>query len=610
MSWVERAVKEITEHGAVVRVTVIRADGSTPRESGAAMLVGAEHIRDTIGGGALELEAIAHARGLLAPLPCLERRRAGDITLPWQRDVRDFALGPSLGQCCGGHTRLLFEVLTARERACLEALARDADADAALVLRPLESGPPLEAVSSRKALGERPLAVTRALRDVLSGARPREAMLIRGAKGESAWFVEPLARLMVPLYVYGAGHVGRALVRVLQDLPFAVTWADTSASRFPDPLPAHAHMEAASDLPALAASSAGRRLPHRHDLLARARSGDLPCGAAAGRLRPSRPDRLGDQAGALREAPGRARHRPGAARAPNLPDRPAGTRRQRAQHDRRRGCSAAGTARNRGPRRGDQWGVRGRGRSPMTGPLLELQGITKRFPGVVANDDVTFSVGTQEIHALLGENGAGKSTLVKMIYGVMRPDEGVMRLAGEIYAPHKPSEAREKGVGMVFQHFSLFEGLTVAENIALGISAKLAKTGLRERIIAVSTAYGLKLDPDRRVGTLSVGERQRVEIVRCLLQEPKLLIMDEPTSVLTPQEIEVLFATLRRLVSEGCSILYISPQAGGDPLAVRPRHHPARRQGGGELRSQARDRTRPGRDDDRHHAHPAPARAR
>jgi general nucleoside transport system ATP-binding protein len=194
----------------------------------------------------------------------------------------------------------------------------------------------------------------------------------------------------------------------------------------------------------------------------------------------------------------------------------------------------------------------------MTGPLLELQGITKRFPGVVANDDVTFSIGAKEIHALLGENGAGKSTLVKMIYGVMRPDEGIMRLNGEVYAPAKPSEARDKGVGMVFQHFSLFEGLTVAENIALGISAKLAKRGLRERIVTVSTAYGLKLDPGRRVGELSVGERQRVEIVRCLLQEPKLLIMDEPTSVLTPQEIEVLFATLRRLVSEGCSILYIS----------------------------------------------------
>jgi general nucleoside transport system ATP-binding protein len=190
--------------------------------------------------------------------------------------------------------------------------------------------------------------------------------------------------------------------------------------------------------------------------------------------------------------------------------------------------------------------------------LLELQGITKRFPGVVANDGVSFGVGRQEIHALLGENGAGKSTLVKMIYGIMRPDAGRMRLNGEIYAPSKPSDARDKGVGMVFQHFSLFEAMTVAENIALGVSAKLANDGLRQRIITVSTAYGLKLDPGRLVGTLSVGERQRVEIVRCLLQEPKLLIMDEPTSVLTPQEIEVLFATLRRLVAEGCSILYIS----------------------------------------------------
>jgi len=194
----------------------------------------------------------------------------------------------------------------------------------------------------------------------------------------------------------------------------------------------------------------------------------------------------------------------------------------------------------------------------MTASLLELKGITKRFPGVVANDDVTLLIGAKEIHALLGENGAGKTTLVKIIYGVMRADEGVMRLNGDAYLPHKPAEARERGVGMVFQHFSLFEGLTVAENIALGISAKLANRGLRERIVRVSTAYGLKLDPDRRVGSLSVGERQRVEIVRCLLQAPKLLIMDEPTSVLTPQEIEALFGTLRRLVSEGCSILYIS----------------------------------------------------
>ena len=194
----------------------------------------------------------------------------------------------------------------------------------------------------------------------------------------------------------------------------------------------------------------------------------------------------------------------------------------------------------------------------MTAALLELTGVTKRFPGVVANDGVTFAVGPKEIHALLGENGAGKSTLVKMIYGVMRPDEGAMRFAGAAYAPSKPSDARDRGVGMVFQHFSLFEGLTVSENIALGISPELAKGGLDARIREVSASYGLKIDPDRCVGTLSVGERQRVEIVRCLLQGPRLLIMDEPTSVLTPQEIEVLFATLRRLVSEGCSILYIS----------------------------------------------------
>jgi simple sugar transport system ATP-binding protein len=194
----------------------------------------------------------------------------------------------------------------------------------------------------------------------------------------------------------------------------------------------------------------------------------------------------------------------------------------------------------------------------MSVPLLELRSIAKRFPGVLANDDVSLTVGRGEIHALLGENGAGKSTLVKIIYGVLRPDAGTMRLDGEVYAPARPSEARERGIGMVFQHFSLFEGLTVAENIALGLSGRLAGKDLARRIAAVSTAYGLRLDPHRLVGTLSVGERQRVEVVRCLLQAPKLLIMDEPTSVLTPQEIEALFATLRRLRSEGCSILYIS----------------------------------------------------
>lgn len=192
-------------------------------------------------------------------------------------------------------------------------------------------------------------------------------------------------------------------------------------------------------------------------------------------------------------------------------------------------------------------------------PILELKSITKSFPGVLANDNVSFKIGAGEIHALLGENGAGKSTLVKMIYGVMRPDSGEMTFKGAPYAPSKPSDARAHGIGMVFQHFCLFEALSVLENIALGLSAAEAGEGdLRQRIIDVSTTYGLKVDPDRLVGTLSVGERQRIEIVRCLLASPKLLIMDEPTSVLTPQEVGVLFKTLRRLADEGCSILYIS----------------------------------------------------
>ena len=191
-------------------------------------------------------------------------------------------------------------------------------------------------------------------------------------------------------------------------------------------------------------------------------------------------------------------------------------------------------------------------------PLLEISGITKTYPGVVANDDVSFSVGHGEIHALLGENGAGKSTLVKIIYGVVRPDAGQMHFAAASYAPAKPSEARAHGVGMVFQHFSLFEALTVAENVALGMEKDAAAGDLDTKIVEVSEAYGLPLDPHRLVGSLSVGERQRVEIVRCLLQNPRLLIMDEPTSVLTPQEVEVLFHTLRTLADEGCSILYIS----------------------------------------------------
>jgi simple sugar transport system ATP-binding protein len=193
-----------------------------------------------------------------------------------------------------------------------------------------------------------------------------------------------------------------------------------------------------------------------------------------------------------------------------------------------------------------------------TPPRLSLRGISKRFPGVLANDDISFDVKPGEIHALLGENGAGKSTLVKMIYGIIQPDAGEIFWNGERVAINNPKDARKLGIGMVFQHFSLFEALTVLENIALGMDAKIPQRELEGRIKAVMSQYGLTLDPRRIVADLSVGERQRIEIVRALLLNPTLLIMDEPTSVLTPQEVEQLFVVLRLLAQEGCSILYIS----------------------------------------------------
>jgi len=194
----------------------------------------------------------------------------------------------------------------------------------------------------------------------------------------------------------------------------------------------------------------------------------------------------------------------------------------------------------------------------LTTPLLSLRGLTKAYPGVVANDDVSLEIGRGEIHALLGENGAGKSTLVKMIYGLVKPDSGKMQLNEAVFTPKDPRTARASGVGMVFQHFSLFDALTVAENIALGMEDAPAMSQLAARIREVSENYGLPLSPDRIVGDLSAGEQQRVEIIRCLLQDPKLLIMDEPTSVLTPQEVAVLFETLNKLRVEGTAILYIS----------------------------------------------------
>ena len=191
-------------------------------------------------------------------------------------------------------------------------------------------------------------------------------------------------------------------------------------------------------------------------------------------------------------------------------------------------------------------------------PRLRLRGIVKRYPTIVANDGIDLTVAVGEIHAVLGENGAGKSTLMKIVYGVTRPDAGSVEWNGAPVTIHSPAEARRLGIGMVFQHFSLFETLTVAENISLALDERVEPAALATRIHEVSRRYGLPIEPHRLVHGMSVGERQRVEIVRCLLQSPQLLIMDEPTSVLTPQAVLKLFETLRRLASEGVSILYIS----------------------------------------------------
>ncbi|MCT4657141.1 MAG: ABC transporter ATP-binding protein [Cohaesibacter sp.] len=191
-------------------------------------------------------------------------------------------------------------------------------------------------------------------------------------------------------------------------------------------------------------------------------------------------------------------------------------------------------------------------------PLLEARSLTKQFGSLKANDAVDLVVAPGEIHALLGENGAGKSTLVKMLYGALQPTSGSIIWKGEEVHLSDPSQARKLGIGMVFQHFSLFDSLSVVENIALALPKGTKMGPLAKQVEEVSREYGLPLKASSLVADLSVGERQRIEIVRCLLQNPELIIMDEPTSVLTPQEADLLFETLERLSKEGRSILYIS----------------------------------------------------
>ncbi len=196
--------------------------------------------------------------------------------------------------------------------------------------------------------------------------------------------------------------------------------------------------------------------------------------------------------------------------------------------------------------------------SSLAAPRLLLSGISKQYPAVRANDGVNLTVQPGEIHAVLGENGAGKSTLMKIIIGAVQPDAGTITVDGQTQRISSPSAARRLGISMVHQHFSLFDTLTVAQNVWLGLDRGPGLAQVTQGMVHVAQSYGLPLEPQRPVHTLSVGERQRVEIVRALLTKPRLLILDEPTSVLTPQAVQALFVTLRQLAQTGTSVLYIS----------------------------------------------------
>ena len=194
-----------------------------------------------------------------------------------------------------------------------------------------------------------------------------------------------------------------------------------------------------------------------------------------------------------------------------------------------------------------------------TAPAVELHGITKRFPGVIANQDIEITVHRGTVHAIVGENGAGKSTLMKILYGVQQPDEGTIAVNGRTLTLRSPIDAIRAGIGMVFQHFMLADNLTVLENVVLG-AEKLHGIGddARRTIADISKAYGLGVDPDDLVAELGVGQRQRVEILKVLYRGAKILILDEPTAVLVPQEVAELFDNLRELKSEGLTVIFIS----------------------------------------------------
>ena len=195
-------------------------------------------------------------------------------------------------------------------------------------------------------------------------------------------------------------------------------------------------------------------------------------------------------------------------------------------------------------------------------PILEMSGIGKRFPGVIANENVDFDVRPGEVHSLLGENGAGKSTLMKVLYGLYRPDSGKIRLKGKLVNLTSPADAINHGICMIHQHFMLVPTLTVAENVALGLrSSSHPLTDLKvvaERIRELSETFGLQVDPGALIWQLAVGERQRVEIIKALYRDASILVLDEPTAVLTPKEVDDLFVTFRQMAQDGRSLIFIS----------------------------------------------------
>ena len=194
-------------------------------------------------------------------------------------------------------------------------------------------------------------------------------------------------------------------------------------------------------------------------------------------------------------------------------------------------------------------------------PALEMRGITKRYPGVVANDNISLDLRRGEIHALLGENGAGKTTLMNILYGLARPNEGQILLDGQPVDIAGPSDAISRGISMVHQHFMLVPVLSVAENVVLGAETMargpfLDRREANKRIAKLASQFGFALDPEAKVGTLSVGQQQRVEILKALYRDAQILVLDEPTAVLTPQETDEIFVLLRRLADDGRSIIF------------------------------------------------------